>query len=180
MTLWSALSSWYRSLCSRGKVCTPRQNSFNSDCTLTLSRSERLTRTLTKLQCPWPGNWLPPPFFLPPKAPSSDHKRRLTTFTPQTHTPASHPPDNRESKRHKRGGVGQFGEGEGAGGFGGSHICHQKPQLVRGSWWGNEWAFHRGGIVTAGVFSWWGKRLLCSQIRRRTSAGKFKHHNSHI
>lgn len=28
-----------------------------------------------------------------------------------------------------------------------------KPQLVSGSWWGNEWAFYRRGIVAGNVFS---------------------------
>lgn len=35
-------------------------------------------------------------------------------------------------------------------GWGGWHFTHMspKPQIVRGSRWGNEWAFYKGGIVT--------------------------------
>lgn len=40
-----------------------------------------------------------------------------------------------------------------------------KPQLVWGSWWGNEWAFYHRGIVTLALFPLRDKHLLCCQMR---------------
>lgn len=75
--------------------------------------------------------------------PNDFHTHIDTTSThTQTHAPAGLPPDNRGSKDTKGGGLVKGG------------VAHMspKPQLVWGSWWGNEWAFYHRGIVSADVF----------------------------